>query len=55
MVSALVVIFFVAYAAMALEHPIRVDESAAALMGAGLLWTVFARGKFFVILSTLGL
>jgi Na+/H+ antiporter NhaD/arsenite permease-like protein len=30
------------YAAIALEHPIRVDKGGSALLGAGLLWTVYA-------------
>ncbi|MBX9646776.1 MAG: sodium:proton antiporter NhaD [Xanthobacteraceae bacterium] len=42
MLGALVVIFVVAYAAIALEHPIKVNKSASALIGAGLLWTVYA-------------
>jgi len=42
MVTALVVVFVVAYAAIALEHPIRVNKSASALIGAGLLWTILA-------------
>jgi Na+/H+ antiporter NhaD/arsenite permease-like protein len=39
---ALAAIFVLAYAAIALEHPIGVNKSASALLGAGLLWTVFA-------------
>ncbi len=42
MVSALVIIFVIAYAAIALEHPIKINKSASALLGAGLLWTVYA-------------
>lgn len=42
MLTTLVVIFLVAYAAIALEHPLRVNKSASALMAAGLLWTVYA-------------
>ena len=42
MLSALVVIFILAYAAIVLEHPLKVDKSASALIGAGLLWTVYA-------------
>lgn len=42
MVSILVLIFVVAYAAIALEHPIKINKSASALLGAGLLWTVYA-------------
>ena len=42
MLAMLVVIFVVAYTAIALEHPLRVNKSASALIGAGLLWTVYA-------------
>src|SRR6478672_8138256 len=39
---AIVTIFVIAYAAVALEHPIKINKSASALVGAGLLWTVYA-------------
>lgn len=42
MLTALVVIFIIAYAAIALEHPLKINKSASALIGAGLLWTVYA-------------
>ena len=42
MLTALVIIFVLAYAAIALEHPIEVNKSASALIGAGLLWTIYA-------------
>lgn len=42
MVTALIIIFIVAYAAIALEHPLRINKSASALLGAGLLWTIYA-------------
>lgn len=42
MVAALILIFIVAYAAIALEHPLKLNKSASALVGAGLLWTVYA-------------
>ncbi|SHO52294.1 sodium:proton antiporter NhaD [Desulfopila aestuarii] len=42
MLITLVVIFVLAYACIALEHPIGVNKSASALMGAGLLWTIYA-------------
>src|SRR5436190_19002596 len=38
----IVTIFIIAYAAIALEHPIKINKSASALVGAGLLWTVYA-------------
>jgi Na+/H+ antiporter NhaD/arsenite permease-like protein len=42
LLSAIVIIFIVAYAAIALEHPIKINKGASALLGAGLLWTVYA-------------
>ena len=41
MIGAIVAIFVIAYAAIALESPIKVNKSASALIGAGLLWTVY--------------
>lgn len=45
MITALIVVFILAYAAIALEHPIKVNKSASALVGAGLLWTIYAIGS----------
>lgn len=42
MITALIIVFILAYAAIALEHPIKVNKSASALVGAGLLWTIYA-------------
>jgi Na+/H+ antiporter NhaD/arsenite permease-like protein len=42
LLAAIVAIFVIAYAAIALEHPIKINKSASALIGAGLLWTVYA-------------
>lgn len=42
MLTAIVVIFILAYAAIALEHPLKVNKSASALIGTGLLWTIYA-------------
>lgn len=42
MLAMLVVVFVIAYAAIALEHPLKVNKSASALIGAGLLWTIYA-------------
>ncbi|MDP2805185.1 MAG: sodium:proton antiporter NhaD [Gallionellaceae bacterium] len=38
----LVIIFVVAYAAIAFEHPLKINKSVPALIGAGLLWTIYA-------------
>jgi len=42
MLTSLAIVFVIAYAAIALEHPIRINKSASALIGAGLLWTIYA-------------
>ncbi len=42
MLLALSLIFFAVYLAIALEHPLNVNKSASALIGAGLLWTIYA-------------
>ncbi|MER2528728.1 MAG: sodium:proton antiporter NhaD [Candidatus Competibacter denitrificans] len=44
MLTLLVIVFVIAYAAIALEHPIKINKSASALVGAGLLWTIYALG-----------
>ncbi|MBZ8140662.1 sodium:proton antiporter [Rubrivivax gelatinosus] len=43
--TALVIVFVAAYAAIALEHPLKVNKSASALLAAGLLWTLYATGS----------
>lgn len=45
MLTALILIFVLAYAAIALEHPLKINKSATALLGAGLLWTLYALGS----------
>lgn len=42
MLTSLIVIFIIAYTAIALEHPLKINKSASALIGAGLLWTIYA-------------
>jgi NhaD family Na+/H+ antiporter len=42
MLLTLVIVFVLVYAAIALEHPLRINKSASALVGAGLLWTIYA-------------
>ena len=42
MLTTLVIIFVLAYAAIAFEQPIKINKSASALVGAGLLWTIYA-------------
>lgn len=45
MTALLIAVFVIAYAAIALEEPLKVNKSAAALIGAGLLWTIYALGR----------
>lgn len=42
MVTAIVFFFVITYSAIALEHPLKINKSASALLGAGLLWTIYA-------------
>ncbi|MGD9947905.1 MAG: sodium:proton antiporter NhaD [Desulfobulbus sp.] len=42
MLTALIIVFITAYAAIALEHPLKVNKSASALLAAGILWTIYA-------------
>lgn len=42
MLPTLVIIFVIAYTSIALEHPLKVNKSATALIAAGMLWTVYA-------------
>jgi Na+/H+ antiporter NhaD/arsenite permease-like protein len=42
MLATLSIIFVLTYAAIALEHPFKINKSATALVGAGLLWTLYA-------------
>ncbi len=40
--SILITVFVIAYAAIAFEHPLKINKSVPALIGAGLLWTIYA-------------
>jgi Na+/H+ antiporter NhaD/arsenite permease-like protein len=42
MLTTIAIVFALAYAAIALEHPLGINKSASALIGAGLLWTLYA-------------
>ncbi|MGZ3233099.1 MAG: sodium:proton antiporter NhaD [Croceibacterium sp.] len=42
MTAALILVFVLAYGAIAFEGPLKVNKSAAALMGAGLMWIIYA-------------
>nr|WP_320012411.1 sodium:proton antiporter NhaD [uncultured Desulfobulbus sp.] len=42
MLSAIIIVFILAYSAIALEHPLKINKSASALLAAGTLWTIYA-------------
>jgi NhaD family Na+/H+ antiporter len=42
MTSLLIAMFLITYAAIAFEHPIKINKSASALLGAGILWAIYA-------------
>jgi Na+/H+ antiporter NhaD/arsenite permease-like protein len=42
MIYALILVFIVAYTCIALEEPLRINKSGSALIGAGLLWGIYA-------------
>ena len=44
MIATIALLFVLTYAAIALEHPLGINKSASALLGAGVLWTLFALG-----------
>ncbi|OEZ56153.1 sodium:proton antiporter NhaD [Duganella sp. HH105] len=44
MLISLAVVFILAYTAIALEHPLGINKSASALVGAGLMWCIYALG-----------
>ena len=41
-ITLMIVIFALGYLAIALEHPIKVDKAASALLIGGICWTLFA-------------
>lgn len=42
MIAALIIVFVLAYTAIALEEPLKINKSASALVGAGVLWSIYA-------------
>lgn len=49
MILTIVILFFVGYLAIALEHPLRVDKSASALLLGMLLWVVYTLGAEYIV------
>lgn len=56
MLPVLVIIFILSYLAIALEHPLKINKAAPALIGAGLLWTIYAvsTGDIHLVSEQLG-
>ena len=42
MITAIIIIFIIGYACIALEHKIKVDKAATSLVMFGLIWSVFS-------------
>lgn len=49
MLTSLIVLFFIGYLAIALEHPLKVDKTATALMLGMLLWVIYALGAEYIV------
>tara|TARA_B110000495_G_C23014493_1_gene600546 strand:+ start:74 stop:1501 length:1428 start_codon:yes stop_codon:yes gene_type:complete len=45
----MIVVFIIGYSAIALEHPIKIDKAASALIAGGLCWALFALGVYDII------
>ncbi|RLD83552.1 MAG: sodium:proton antiporter, partial [Bacteroidetes bacterium] len=45
----MVVVFVLGYTAIALEHPLKVDKTASALMIGSLTWVIFILGGFDIL------
>ncbi len=48
-ITLMIVVFVLGYMAIALEHPIKVDKAASALLIGGITWALFAFGVFDII------
>lgn len=49
MLTTLIIIFFIGYLAIALEHPLKVDKTATALMLGMLMWILYALGAEYIV------
>ena len=54
MQTLMILVFVLAYLAIALEHPLKINKSGSALLGAGLLWTIYATSGAPEIADQLG-
>lgn len=49
MITTLVILFFIGYLGIALEHPLKVDKTATALLLGMLLWIIYALGAEYIV------
>lgn len=49
MIVTLILLFFLGYLAIALEHPLRVDKTATALLLGMLMWIVYSMGAEYIV------
>lgn len=49
MLTTIIIIFFIGYLAIALEHPLKIDKTATALMLGMLLWILYAVGAEYIV------
>ena len=49
MLVAITVLFIIGYLAIALEHPLRIDKTASALLLGMLLWVLYASGAETIV------
>lgn len=49
MITTLIVLFFIGYLGIALEHPIRIDKTATALLLGMLMWILYALGAEYIV------
>ncbi len=49
MITTLIVLFFIGYLGIALEHPIKIDKTATALLLGMLMWILYALGAEYIV------
>lgn len=49
MLTTLIVLFFIGYLGIALEHPLRIDKTATALLLGMLMWILYALGAEYIV------
>lgn len=49
MITTIIILFFIGYLGIALEHPLRVDKTATALLLGMLLWILYALGAEYIV------